>query len=169
MNQKNKENKQESTECKNCKNHFQGLYCNECGQKAISERNTLKHFFNLIFESFDVHRGVLHSAILLFKNPGKIIHDYLDGRTKDYYNPLKYLLIIISIYAILVIWSNVFDLNVDNTQNTFGMDETESKLNTIINGYIKKYMNILTLISLPFISLISMWIFKKLIILFLIL
>jgi hypothetical protein len=98
---------------------------------------------------------------LLFINPGKLINEYLDGRTKDYYNPLKYLLIIAGISALLVIWFNVFDANMENTKHLFGVDEPETKLQSSINDYIKKYLNLFTILVLPFYSLISKWVFKK--------
>ena len=99
--------------CKNCGNHFEGVYCNMCGQKVINERITIKHLFEITFDSFNIHRGLIYTIKLMFTNPGKLINDYLNGRTKDFYNPLKYLLLIASISALFMLWLNIFDANVE--------------------------------------------------------
>ncbi len=147
--------------CKNCKNHFTGSYCNICGQKVLPERNTVKHFFELIYDSFDIKRGVLYTSKLLFTNPGKVINDYLDGRTKDYYNPLRYLVIISGLFAIFMIGFNIFDTNIETANEFLGAQEDDLKLQSKIIDYIRRYLNVFTLLLLPFYSLISKWIFKK--------
>jgi len=148
-------------ECKNCGAHFQGSYCNNCGQKVIEERNTLKHFFTITFDTFDIHRGVLYTAKLLFTNPGKLINDYLGGKTRDYYNPLKYLLIIAGLYALLMIWLNVIDANIEISNELFQMEEEETKLQSFLNLYVKKYLNLIPILVLPFWSLSAKWILRK--------
>lgn len=148
-------------ECKNCNNHFQGTYCNNCGQKVILKRYTLKHLFGLIFESFNVERGLLYTIKLLFTNPGKLINDYLEGRTRDFYNPLKYLILIASINAVLMLWFDIVDTNVANTNELLGETREATKLQQIILDYLKTYLNIFSLVVLPFYSLITKWIFKK--------
>ena len=148
-------------ECKNCSNHFQGLYCNKCGQKVIRERNTLKHFLNLVFDSFDIHKGVLYTAKLLFTNPGKVINDYLQGKTKDYYNPLKYLLITFGIYAVFMIWFNIIDANIENLNDLLVLEEKDTRLQSIAVVYMKRFLSFFPILILPFYSLISKWFFKK--------
>ena len=161
MNVRDQEKTLNETECKNCKNHFQGSYCNKCGQKTIQERFTLKHLINLVFDSFNVEKGLFYTVKLLFTKPGKLINDYVEGRTKDFYNPLKYLILIASINAILMLWFNIFETNIANTNEFLGEDREGTKLQLIITEYIKTYLNIFTILVLPFYSLISKWIFKK--------
>lgn len=147
--------------CKNCQNHFHGSYCNLCGQKVINKRNTVKHFFDLIFDSFDVKRGVLYTCKLLFIKPGKLVNEYLDGRTKDYYNPLRYLVIITGLFAIFMIWFDVFDMNIETANELLGTGQEKTKLQSKILGYTERYLNIFPILILPFCALISKWIFKK--------
>lgn len=147
--------------CKNCQNHFQGLFCNQCGQKVINQRITIKHLFTIAFDSFNIHHGLLFTIKLMFTNPGKLINNYLQGRTKDFYNPLKYLLLIASINALLMIWFKVFDANVESTNEIIGLDDEASKFQMTIMTYVKKFLNFMAVISVPFYSLISKWIFKK--------
>lgn len=157
----NREKLTKQIECKNCKNHFQGFYCNQCGQKVIDNRITIKHLFEIAFDSFNIHKGLLFTIKLMFTNPGMLINDYLNGRTKDFYNPLKYLLLIASISALFMLWFNIFDANVENTNELMGIDPEVTKLQATITGYLKNFLHLLAILALPFYSLVSKWIFKK--------
>lgn len=147
--------------CKNCGNSHTGNYCNNCGQKVISNRYTIKHLINIVFLSFDLNKGVFFTAKMLFISPGKVINDYLDGKTKSYYNPISYLLIIASIYAILMVGFNLLDSNISSMNEAMGLEENKSPLQQTINNFVKKYLSFISIIILPFYSLASKWIFKK--------
>jgi hypothetical protein len=147
--------------CKNCNNHFTGSYCPECGQKVILERFTIKHLVSIFFDSFNVGKGLIHTFLLLFSKPGQIINDYLKGRTKDYYNPLKYLMLVAGINAVLILWFGVFDNDIANTNELLGKGGEADKLQMLILGYVRSYLSIISIAILPFYSLVSMWIFKK--------
>ncbi len=151
----------ESITCKNCNNNFEGKYCNNCGQKVINHRNTIKHFFRYLLQGFDIDKGVLFTARSLFVNPGKVLADYLNGRTVIYYNPLKYLLIIASIYALLMIWFNIFDSNLRSMNDMIGVNDNQTNLQRQINLYTKNYMSFISILILPFYSLMSKWIFHR--------
>ena len=78
--------------CKNCDNEFVGDYCNICGQK-ITNRFTLVHIWRLIIDDlFEINRGLIYTLKELWINPGKTALNYIEGKTKRYYNPLKYLI-----------------------------------------------------------------------------
>jgi hypothetical protein len=106
-------------------------------------------------------RGFIYTAKLLFVNPGKIINEYLNGRTKDFMNPLKYLFIIVGVSTILAIWSNVFDTSVTTTNEIFDVPDESLKFQTKIMGFMRKYLNIFTIFFIPFYSIITRWILKK--------
>jgi len=161
MNTDNSERSIQMVVCKNCTNQFHGIYCYQCGQKVINERITLKHLFEIAFDSFNLDRGLLFTVKMMFIDPGKLILDYLNGRTKDFYNPLKYLLLIAGINALLMIWLNVFEANVENTNELMGIDEQAQKLQTAVTGYMKQFLHFVAILSLPFYSLVSKWLFNK--------
>ena len=161
MNTKNTENPITEVICKNCNNHFHGMYCNQCGQKVINKRITIKHLFEIAFDSFNIHRGLLFTIKTLFTNPGILINGYLKGRTKDFYNPLKYLLLIASISALLMLWFKLFEANVQNTNELMGFEREATKLQSLVTGYMKNFLHLLAILALPFYSLVSKWIFKK--------
>ncbi len=156
---------QKSLVCMNCGSKNTENYCMHCGQKVIVERYTLKKFFTIILDAFNVHRGIIYSFKSLLLHPGKVINDYLNGRTKPYFNPLNYLLIAAGLYAFLILWLNIFDDSVDvansiilSEQNQSNPEVVENQKN-FIEG-IKGYINFIPLLMIPFASLITFWFFR---------
>jgi hypothetical protein len=147
--------------CQNCGNHFEGNYCNECGQRVIAGRYTMKHLVNLVLDSFNLQRGLFFTFKMLFTNPGKLINDYLDGRSRDFYNPLKYLILVASINAVLMLWFDVFDTNVATTNEFLGEQPEGNPLQKKLIGYMKTYLNLVSLFVLPFYALVSKWVFSR--------
>jgi hypothetical protein len=147
--------------CKNCGNHFKGKYCNKCGQRVIGGRYTMKHLVHLVLDSFNLQKGFFFTYKMLFTNPGKLVNDYLDGRSRDFYNPLKYLILIASVNAILMLWFDVFDTNVATTNEFLGDEPEGNQLQQTLIRYMKSYLNLVSLFVLPFYSLVSKWVFSK--------
>ncbi len=147
--------------CKNCNSPDINNFCGDCGQKVYHERFTIKSFFVVLLDAIDVKRGFLFTVRMLFVNPGKVTNDYISGKTKSYFNPLKYLLIIGSIYAFLILRLNIFDAGLES----FGMpqpstDEALQLQNQWLNFY-KKILNFVPILLIPFISIASKWIAKS--------
>ncbi len=151
----------QTNECKNCKNSFHGSFCNNCGQKVINERYTIKYLISLIFESFNIENGLLYTAKLLFVNPGKLINEYWNGKTKDYYNPLKYLLIVTGMSALFSVWTGVFDSSMQNANELVAFDNESAKFQAEYMNFVKEYISFITIATLPFYSYVSKLIFRK--------
>ncbi len=147
--------------CKNCGAEHTLNYCSNCGQKRYTRRFTIKSFFAVIMDAFNIERGFLYTAKMLFVDPGKVINEYLNGRTKRYYNPLKYLLIIAGVNALLVVWFKIFDANVDTVYELIGVENEQLRLQQKLTGYMKQYLNVIVLFMLPFNSLASKWYYGK--------
>lgn len=85
---------------------FVGEYCNQCGQKHI-ERFDLKYLWKLFHaDVLELDRGLWHTVKDLTLNPGATIRAYLDGNTKTYYSPVKYMAVVAT--AIYVAFSLAF-------------------------------------------------------------
>ena len=151
----------DSSVCKNCGSENTESYCAKCGQKTYTERFTLKAFFRVFLNAFDIEKGFFYTLKMLFIDPGKIVHEYLNGRTKDYFNPLKYLIIIAGIDAILMVWLNVFDADMDNTSKLLRQIGEPSELQQKLTLFTKQYLNLISILMVPFISLVSKWYYKK--------
>jgi len=106
--------------CKNCEVSFEGNYCNNCGQKAITGRLTYKEVITNFVDSFNLETGILLTLKLLFVNPKKILTEYLQGKRKTYYNPVKFFLIALSF--------NIFIVTLFAGKKTEGIDMMNSPL-----------------------------------------
>ena len=141
--------------CKNCGNHFQGNFCNVCGQKVITSRFTLKMILHDALSIFNLERGFFYTIYELFKNPGKVIKEYLDGRTKVYFNPLKLLIILVGISVLIMIITNSYDDSMkytsEITQNYVdNPDIYTSPMVTKMQMFFKNYLNIIMILFTPF-------------------
>lgn len=151
----------EVIECKNCGNTYEGNFCNNCGQKTINKRITVSHLFQSLLERFDINRGIIYTAKMLFVQPGKVIQDYLDGRTKIYYNPISYLVVVASFYSIIMISFNIYDSSVGSLNEAMGLPEDQLEFQRKFGSIMKKFLSFISILMIPFYSLASYWIFKK--------
>jgi hypothetical protein len=86
-----------SSTCRTCSLPVTGNYCAHCGQKVIERFNIAYLWKQLHSELFELDRGLWITARDLTLRPGYMIRDYLGGKTRIYYGPLKYLLIWITV------------------------------------------------------------------------
>jgi len=150
--------------CKNCNSVNVQRFCSDCGQKVYDKRFTVKDFFAALLASFELESGLLYTIKMLFIRPGTVTTDYINGRTKPYFNPVKYLLIISGIYAFLLLWLNIFDAGMEAMQaNEFLQSDSEQAMQLQkhwINFY-KQIINFIPLLMIPFISMASKWFYKS--------
>ncbi|MFC2104914.1 DUF3667 domain-containing protein, partial [Bacteroidota bacterium] len=160
-----------SNTCKNCGSENIETYCSNCGQKIYTKRFTLKNFLLVFLNAFNIEKGFLYTLKMLFIQPGIIINDYIKGKTKQYFNPLKYVLIVAGLFAFLMITTNIFDTSYkasnDALYNSSEVlkqqknDELALQMENKMLEYVKQYMNLIPLIIIPFFSLVSMWFYRS--------
>ncbi|MDX8338491.1 DUF3667 domain-containing protein [Draconibacterium sp. IB214405] len=153
-------------QCPNCSSTAIDHYCSNCGQKIYQKRFTLKGFLAVVGNALNMERGFIYTLVWLFRNPGKVIDDYLQGKTKPYINPLNYILVICGVYAFLMLSLNIYDTGVETTSHFIGTDQHTSSPEVMeyqekFMQIIKSYMNLLPILMLPFASLISKWCFRR--------
>ena len=84
------------TTCKNCGYQSELKYCPNCGQKASVKRLEMKSLLQELPHSvFHIDKGFLFNVSQIIKRPGYAIKDYLDGKRKNFYHPLSYMLIVL--------------------------------------------------------------------------
>ncbi|MCE4563380.1 DUF3667 domain-containing protein [Maribellus sp. CM-23] len=156
----------EISQCPNCQSHSIDNYCSQCGQKIYRKRFTFRGFFEVLGNALNIDRGFIYTLIWMFRNPGKVVNDYLNGKTRTYFNPLNYILVIAGIYAFLIIWLNIIDTNYETTNHllhpgdAFASPE-EEELRLKWFEFAKRYTNLIPLLMIPFVSLFSKWFYSK--------
>jgi len=97
--------------CKNCNNDIfvNAKYCNHCGAKVIIERLTIKALSKNLFLSFtSLDFPFFNTFIELMISPEKVTIGYINGARKKYTSPVKFALIILSIYGVYQFLFNDF-------------------------------------------------------------
>jgi hypothetical protein len=152
--------------CKTCDNDFLGNYCNVCGQKVL-ERLTIKRVWALVVDDvFEVDKGLLHTVKQLWLNPGKTSLDFVHGRTKHYYSPLKYLIFWTAIYLILLslIDNNRQGQSIKNLTFSSSPPFSVESINDFAGIYtemIFRHTDLFYLGLIPFVTMVSYIIYRK--------
>jgi hypothetical protein len=87
--------------CINCGHSYHGKFCPECGQKSSVKRlspNVLVEEFAHFFTHVEKH--FLHTSKEFILHPGRISHNFLLGKRKNYQKPVSYFLIWTGIFII---------------------------------------------------------------------
>lgn len=91
-----------TTKCLNCGTEFHGKFCPECGQRADTQRFTIKSIFqNFILGILSNDGGVWITVKSLFTHPGQMMVDILNGKRRSYFSPFPMLFLTLSIYVII--------------------------------------------------------------------
>jgi len=151
-------------ECKNCSTAFDGKFCPNCSQKIVDSRLTIKQIIRDLFQMItNLEKGFWYTMKELFIRPDQVIKEYLSGVTVKYYNPFRYYIIIVAVSGLLQIWLGVFDLQQATIRETFNPNMTEEELQRQLAYMenVKKFLNIIPLIVLPFIATVFYLVFRK--------
>lgn len=156
----------EITQCPNCGADEIGNYCSNCGQKIYRKRFTIRGFFEVVGNALNFEKGFIHTMLWMFLQPGKVVNDYLNGKTKSYINPLNYILVIAGVYAFLVLWLDILDQSIETTNHLIGGDKMPMTPETLemqnrAAAIAKDYVNFIPLILIPFASIFSKWFYYK--------
>jgi hypothetical protein len=161
------------TNCLNCGTLLTAddNFCPYCGQKSHTHKLTIIHLLHEFFHSFThADKGFLGITADLAIRPGVVARQYIQGKRKKYFNPFTYFLLCL---AILVFCANTFKsfhepLKID--QSVVQRIPTDEQRKTYIgfinrtnaaNAFVKKNMNVISMLMLPIFSFLSWLFFKK--------
>jgi len=157
------------TNCKNCDTPLQGQYCYECGQRVITQRLSMRIIFRNLVEIFtNVDRGFFYTIKELLRHPERVITDFVNGATVSYINPFRFLLLTVGLSTLINISLGLYDLQAadinENINTTMGLEHDSEMLERQqrLQTEMKKYVNLIPLLVVPFISLTSFLFFKRL-------
>ncbi|HQY20254.1 MAG TPA: DUF3667 domain-containing protein [Ignavibacteria bacterium] len=147
-------------ECKNCGNDFTGKFCNECGQKNVDGRITIREILHNFIHSFThIDSGIFFLIKELFIRPGAVVREYLSGKRKKYFNPFQFLIIAIAIAAFLAVKFTLFGPNID--PDTIEALNSQQRFWLLFNKFIYRNFNLILFLSVPVAAVYSRLIFRK--------
>ncbi len=93
----------EKIKCNNCLNSYEGNFCNICGQGAIENQrlSTKEIFAHLLQRNLYFDRKLIYTFKDLFLRPEEVGLSFIRGQRKKYTKPIRYLIVVLAIYAIL--------------------------------------------------------------------
>ena len=102
----------ENPDCLNCGTRLRGQYCGSCGQRAS---NRLISLWELISEAFgdllEFDSRLWRTLIPLLARPGRLTHDYLEGRRARYMPPFRTYLVLSVIFFVVAFFDPRDDLS----------------------------------------------------------
>ncbi len=149
-----------TTECLNCGNMFEGKYCNQCGQKLITHRITIKDYFHNFVHTFThVDKGIIYLAVELFKKPGIVAREYISGKRAKYFSPLQYLVLLVALSTFITLNYDILGpkLSTELLNNT----DPAVRIRAGMNQFFYRYFNIVLFFSVPVVAFFSWLFFKK--------
>ncbi len=150
----------ENYSCKSCQREYEGSYCPNCGQKKIENRLVLKdsirHFAGV---AVNFERGLWYTSFMMYKKPRKVIDDYLNGATKPYIHPFRFLFVWLTISLFLMFSTGLFEDVQIHMAESLGQKRTP--LEDHLNGIMQKYMQLFFVVSIPFLALGTKILFRK--------
>jgi len=91
--------------CKNCQTSLDSAYCPTCGQRDVDlERPISSLIGDVVKETFELDGRAALTIRTLFRHPGMLTSEFLDGRRRTYTPPLRLYLVISISFFILVAW-----------------------------------------------------------------
>ena len=144
--------------CKNCNHHFEGKFCNNCGQSADTNRLDFKFLIKNLRKNFlkYFHGGIFYSAVQLFTRPGHTIREYLDGKRVKHFEPIGLLITFATFYGVLY---HTFGINMFAgipESNPNGTIDFKS-----VSNWMADHFAVVTLVLVPIYSIGSYFSFRK--------
>lgn len=149
-----------TTACATCGVVHQGDFCNGCGQRAVRERFTLRGILtHLVTDAFDLNRGLLFTAVALFRRPGEVVREYLSGATVRYTNPVKYLVVCVALVVFASIQLGATGELAGGFTEGYGADAADRAQR--VTELLNRYMNVLMALAVPFMAAASRLFFRR--------
>lgn len=150
--------------CKNCGHSIDGKFCGNCGQSSNIGRINFPNFINEVSESvFQINKGFFYTLRELFVRPGNSLKEFLNGKRKNHFKPIAYVLTLSTVYFLISQATNQntwMDEAISGWINGVNMDSSGSEIPKIAIWFSKNYAYS-TLLLLPVFSMASYLSFFK--------
>lgn len=110
----------------------------------------------MLKKEFHWDKGLLLTTRHLMTQPGTMIKGYLAGKRIQYTKPLSYLFLVVAASLLLYTKEDLFDRN-----PLVVKQDSKPELQNAIFDWIFGHMALVILGMIPFISLVSKWLYKK--------
>lgn len=146
--------------CKNCNTIVKQHFCPNCGQKASTQRFTVKSaLIDVFFDNvLEVNKGLFYTIKQLFFRPGNSIRDYVQGKRINYRNYIELLLITITVSYFL---GEYVTVQISDLLGNENMYEGANKLVKEFGRFSSEHTKLYMLMLIPINAVFSFLWFKK--------
>jgi hypothetical protein len=101
-----------SPDCLNCGAYLRGQYCTVCGQRSRSRLISLWELISDAFgDLFEIDSRLWQTLVPLLVRPGRLTHDYLQGRRARYMPPFRMYLVLSLLFFVVAFFDPREDLS----------------------------------------------------------
>lgn len=143
-----------AAQCATCGAARSGPFCGQCGQQAREGRLSVRAMvWQAAMSVVDLDRGFLHTAVGLFRDPGRVVRDYVAGRTVSYTNPVRYFVMLLAALVLVFVRLDYATISLGSH-----LDLPDASR---VNAWISAHMNLFMAATVPFSALGSLWVFRR--------
>ncbi len=118
----------EMPECLNCGAHLRGQYCGNCGQRGSSRLISLWELLRDAFgDLLELDSRLWRTLVPLIIRPGKLTHDYLQGRRVRYMPPFRMYLVLSLLFFLVAFFDPRESLGIFYEPQTAGEDAARER------------------------------------------
>lgn len=144
--------------CKNCNLIYKGYFCPRCGQNASVRRFDFRYFLRESFiSSLDIENGFFPTIRLLTVKPGESLREYLAGKRLSLTIPMRYLIVMGALAAIITIRYKVFAGESDGEAPIALLNFMDKEF----WEYATEFVTILNIVTVPVFALFSYLFFSN--------
>jgi len=144
--------------CKNCGTEAVDKYCSHCGQLTSTSRISVKEILWNFWDVFThAGHGIFGVIGKLTTKPEIVAKEYISGKRKKYFSPVKYLIVIVSLSAILILNYSRMGLPFEPSF------PSDSKVDDVIEQDFLNHNNykVQLFLSIPLVALVSLLMFRR--------
>lgn len=112
--------------CLSCGTEYEGNFCPTCGQSAKVGRLSVKRILSeTLPDIYNLDNRIVRTCVDLFRRPGHMIKDYLDGNRVKYSKPVSLLFVLATVYLVVAHICNVETSHPFNPDWTFHINNQD--------------------------------------------
>lgn len=148
--------------CPNCAAPVTGPFCQSCGQKHLSAGLDSGEIASEVVDSVvRLDSKLWHTLISLTKNPGQVAVDYAAGKRARFVNPLRYCFAAVAISIAAMVGTGEIESVSQSILPTGGGDTQQEKKLDEFFALFSKYLNLMSILSVPVFALAMRGLFWK--------
>lgn len=150
-------------ECKNCSTEFEGKFCPNCGQKAKTNRITIRQVVrDLRDQLIHFDKGFLYTIRELAIRPGETLRDFLAGKRVRHVKPIRFLFWASAINILFTAYADLESRIMASLEANGGAKITEESraVGHTIMEWVNRYPGVVALLTVPTIALFG-WLFSR--------